>query len=55
MAGYPCEMNEILKLCKKKNITIIEDCAHALGTFYKNKHAGNFGISGCFSFTQQSK
>ena len=50
MAGYPCEMNEILKLCKKKNITIIEDCAHALGTFYKNKHVGNFGISGCFSF-----
>ncbi len=50
MAGYPCNISEIKKFCDQKKITIIEDCAHALGSFYKNKHVGNFGISGCFSF-----
>ena len=50
MAGRSCELNEILKLCKLKNIKLIEDCAHSLGTYYLGKHVGNFGQSGCFSF-----
>ena len=50
MAGYPCDVKNIAQFCKKKNITLIEDCAHALGTFQKNKHVGNYGISGNFSF-----
>jgi len=50
MAGYPCEMNSIIKFCKKRKIIILEDCAHALGTYYEGVHAGNFGISGSFSF-----
>lgn len=50
MAGLACEMTKILDFCKKKKIKIIEDCAHALGSVYKNKYAGNFGIAGCFSF-----
>jgi dTDP-4-amino-4,6-dideoxygalactose transaminase len=50
MAGYPCDIDEIKKYCKKKKITLIEDCAHALGTYKKNRHVGNFGLSGCFSF-----
>ena len=43
-------VKNIAQFCKKKNITLIEDCAHALGTFQKNKHVGNYGISGNFSF-----
>lgn len=50
MAGSPCEMDKIYKYCKKKNIVLIEDCAHGLGSFYNKKHVGNYGISGCFSF-----
>ena len=50
MAGFPCEVDKISKFCKKNKIILIEDCAHALGTFIKRKHAGNYGISGCFSF-----
>lgn len=50
MAGLPCELNQIVSFCKKKNITLLEDCAHALGTTYKNKHVGNYGLSGSFSF-----
>ena len=50
MSGYPCEMEKIVNLCKKKNIFIIEDCAHGIGSRIKNKHVGNFGICGVFSF-----
>ena len=50
MAGYPCDVDKILNFCKKKKIILLEDCAHAVGTKFKKKHAGNFGISGSFSF-----
>jgi len=50
MAGLPCDMAQIVNFCKKKKIKLLEDCAHALGTKYKGKHVGNFGISGSFSF-----
>lgn len=50
MAGYPCEMKKISRFCKKNKISLIEDCAHALGTYEKGKHVGNFGVSGNFSF-----
>ena len=42
MAGYPCEMDRIIKFCKKRKIKVLEDCAHALGTYFKGIHAGNF-------------
>jgi perosamine synthetase len=50
MAGYPCDLEEIIKFCKKKNLVLLEDCAHALGTKYKTKHVGNYGLTGSFSF-----
>jgi dTDP-4-amino-4,6-dideoxygalactose transaminase len=49
-AGYPCEMDAIVKLCQDKNIALIEDCAHAPGAKYKNQSCGTFGDYGCFSF-----
>jgi dTDP-4-amino-4,6-dideoxygalactose transaminase len=49
-AGYPCEMDNIVKLCKEKNIALIEDCAHAPGAKYKGQSVGTFGDYGCFSF-----
>jgi len=50
MAGYPCDVEKIRSFCSKKKIILLEDCAHAVGTKVKNKHVGNFGISGSFSF-----
>jgi len=50
MAGYPCEIDKILKFCKEKKLVLLEDCAHAIGTKFDKKHVGNFGISGSFSF-----
>jgi len=49
-AGYPCQMDEIVALCKEKNIALIEDCAHATGAKYKGQSVGTFGDYGCFSF-----
>ena len=50
-AGYPCEINEdILNLCKKNNIKIIEDVAHAPGAEINNIKCGTIGDFGCFSF-----
>ncbi len=48
-AGLPCDMNKIIKFCKKKNIKVIEDSAETLGAKIGNKFTGTFG-TGCFSF-----
>ncbi len=49
-AGKSCNMNEIMKIAKKNNLAVIEDCAHAIGTKFNGKHVGLFGNAGCFSF-----
>lgn len=48
--GQSCDMDKILNIAKKFKILVIEDCAQAHGTLYKNKHVGNYGLFGCFSF-----
>lgn len=48
--GQVCEMDPILKICKKYNLKLIEDCAQAHGATYKGKKAGGFGDFGAFSF-----
>ena len=48
--GNICQIDKILKIAKKYNLVVIEDAAEALGSFLKNKHAGTFGLAGCFSF-----
>lgn len=48
--GRVAKMSEIKKIVKKYNLMLFEDSAQALGAKYKNLHAGNFGMGGCFSF-----
>ena len=48
--GNICQIDKILKIAKKYKLIVIEDAAEALGSFYRNKHAGTFGLVGCFSF-----
>ena len=43
------DMDNILNLCKKYKLSLIEDSAETLGAKFKNKYTGTFGI-GCFSF-----
>jgi dTDP-4-amino-4,6-dideoxygalactose transaminase len=49
-AGAPADMDKINDLASKYNLTIIEDAAHAVGTYYKGIHAGGFGHIAIFSF-----
>ena len=48
--GQPCELEIIKKIAKKNNIYLIEDCAEAFGSYYKNSHVGTFGDISTFSF-----
>ena len=48
--GIPCEMDEIVELCARRNLRLVEDCAIAIGARYKDKHVGLFGDVGTFSF-----
>jgi len=48
--GQMCEMDEIMKISKKYNLKVIEDCAQSHGATYKGKKAGSIGDVGCYSF-----
>lgn len=49
-AGNPCDMDALLKIAKEHDIRIVEDAAHALGSYYKGRKIGSFGDITCFSF-----
>ena len=44
------QIDEIVAYCKKKNIELVEDCAHAHGAWWKGKTGGHYGIAGAYSF-----
>lgn len=48
--GHPVDMDEINRIAVKYRLTVIEDAAESLGSLYKGKHTGNFGILGVLSF-----
>lgn len=48
--GHPCRIDEIIEIAKCYNLSVVEDAAEALGSFYKGKHCGTFGKIGIFSF-----
>lgn len=48
--GHPCKIDKISKICKKWHISLVEDSAESLGSYYKDKHTGTFGKLGAFSF-----
>ena len=48
--GHPCGIEAIKDICDKWHITLVEDAAESLGSYYKEKHTGTFGKVGAFSF-----
>jgi aminotransferase in exopolysaccharide biosynthesis len=48
--GHPVELDELVAVCLKWNITLVEDAAESLGSFYKGKHTGTIGDFGAVSF-----
>ncbi|OGQ54833.1 MAG: aminotransferase [Deltaproteobacteria bacterium RIFCSPLOWO2_02_FULL_53_8] len=52
LAGFPCEMDEIMALAEERNLYVIEDCAQAHGARYKGRVVGTIGHIGAWSFCQ---
>lgn len=52
LAGWPCDMDEIMALAKQHNLWVIEDCAQAHGAKYKGRPVGSIGHIGAWSFCQ---
>jgi dTDP-4-amino-4,6-dideoxygalactose transaminase len=52
LAGWPCEMDEIMTLARERGLKVIEDCAQAHGATYKDRPVGSIGDIGAFSFCQ---
>lgn len=48
--GNMCDMDRLLEISRKYHIKIVEDATESLGSSYKVKHAGTFGLFGCVSF-----
>ncbi|EHQ1037378.1 UDP-N-acetylbacillosamine transaminase [Campylobacter coli] len=48
--GNAAKMDEIVQICEKENIILIEDAAEALGSFYKGRALGTFGEFGAYSY-----
>ncbi len=48
--GHPCNMNILCKIADDHGLFVVEDCAEAIGSRYKDKHVGTFGNISAFSF-----
>lgn len=48
--GLPIRMDELISVCQKHQLEIVEDAAESLGSYYKGKHTGTFGLLGTLSF-----
>jgi len=48
--GFPVHLDELITICNKWKIPVVEDAAESLGSYYKGRHTGTIGQAGCFSF-----
>lgn len=48
--GMPVDMDRLMGIARKRDLSVIEDCALAIGTYLNGTHAGLLGDAGCFSF-----
>ncbi len=48
--GHPCRIDKIKEICDDHGITLVEDAAESLGSFFQDKHTGTFGLMGVLSF-----
>jgi perosamine synthetase len=48
---YPRQLDDLLALCREREIPIIEDAAQSLGSFHAGRHVGRHGLVGSFSFS----
>jgi perosamine synthetase len=50
MRGRVARLDSLFNFCASHHVTIIEDCAHSLGTSWRDRSTGTFGAVSCFSF-----
>lgn len=48
--GHPVHLDELVEVCNRYKLDLIEDAAESLGSLYKGKHTGTFGRVGAISF-----
>jgi perosamine synthetase len=48
--GQPCDMDRLMEIARRHRIFVVEDCAEAFGSRYKDRHVGTFGDVSTFSF-----
>lgn len=48
--GHPSDLEQLLLIARDFNLVLVEDAAESLGSFYKGKHTGTFGLLGSLSF-----
>ncbi len=48
--GLPCRIDKIAEICAQFNLQLVEDAAESLGSSYRGKHTGTFGLCATFSF-----
>jgi aminotransferase in exopolysaccharide biosynthesis len=48
--GHPADLDGLVKVCASWNLVLVEDAAESLGSFYKDRHTGTFGLLGTLSF-----
>ena len=48
--GNMCDIDRLLQIAAQYKLPIVEDATESLGSYYKGKHTGGFGVMGCFSF-----
>lgn len=53
-AGHPLDLDQLVELCRRRKLILVEDCAHAHGAEWHEQRVGSFGSFGSFSF-QASK
>ncbi|NNJ68281.1 MAG: aminotransferase class I/II-fold pyridoxal phosphate-dependent enzyme [Boseongicola sp.] len=49
MRGHIADMDRILEICDRYNVTLVEDCAHTMGARFDGLRSGNHGLVSCFS------
>jgi dTDP-4-amino-4,6-dideoxygalactose transaminase len=52
LAGAACDLDALVDLCERRELALIEDCAHAHGTRWRGRGVGSFGSFGSFSFQE---
>ncbi len=49
MRGHICDMDRLMELCERAQVTVIEDCAHTMGAAWDGVPSGRHGVIGCYS------